>query len=184
MEHKGTVVLETDRLVLRRFREDDAQSMFDNWASNPNVTKYITWPTHESVDITKAIIGEWIKSYRNSDFYQWAIELKELGQIIGSISVVRIHERTDACEIGYCICEPWWNKGITTEAFKRVIAFLFDEVQVNRIGAKHDTDNPGSGRVMQKSGLQYEGTLRQAGKNNTNALCDLAVYAILRQGRK
>lgn len=184
MEHKGTVVLETDRLILRKFREDDAQSMFDNWASNPNVTKYITWAPHENVEVTKAIISEWVKSYRDSDFYQWALELKEIGQAIGSISVVRINERTDACEIGYCIGEQWWNKGITTEAFKRVIAFLFDEVQVNRISAGHDTDNPGSGRVMQKSGLRYEGTLRQAGKNNTNTLCDLAVYAILRRERQ
>ena len=88
MEHKGTVVLETDRLILRKFREDDAQSMFDNWASNPNVTKYITWAPHENVEITKAIISEWVKSYRDSDFYQWALELKEIGLSVPQVTTV------------------------------------------------------------------------------------------------
>ena len=181
MEHKGTVALETERLILRRFREEDAQIMFDNWVSNPNVTKYITWQTHGSVETTKAVIGEWIKKYQIPNYYQWAIELKEIGQAIGSISVVRINERVESCEVGYCIGERWWKQGITTEAFKRVIEFLFEELQANSIRAGHDTENPGSGCVMQKCGLVYEGTLRQAGKNNKNALCDLAIYAILRE---
>lgn len=180
MNHIGTVVLETERLILRRFKLEDAQEMFINWASNPNVTKYITWPAHESVEITKNVISEWVKGYEKLDFYQWAIELKSLGQVIGSISVVHLNERVDACEIGYCIGEPWWRKGITTEAFNRVINFLFEEIKANRISACHDTNNPNSGRVMQKCGLTYEGTLRQAGKNNDNTHCDLAVYAILK----
>ena len=181
MEHKGSIVLETERLILRPFREEDAQEMFDNWASNPNVTKYVTWPPHTSVEATKSLLREWGMGYFLPDFYQWAIELKELGQVIGNIAVVNIDEKIDACEIGYCLGEAWWNKGIATEAFKRVIDFLFAEVQANRISARHDTDNPASGKVMQKSGLVYEGTLRQAGKNNTNPLCDLAIYAILRE---
>ena len=55
MEHKGTVKLETDRLILRKATMDDAQDMFDNWASNPNVTKFMTWPTHSNIEITKMV---------------------------------------------------------------------------------------------------------------------------------
>lgn len=179
MTHKGTVVLQTDRLILRRFTLGDAQNMFDNWASNSNVTKFLTWAAHDSVETTKLIISDWINKYEEADFYQWAIEVKELGEPIGSISVVRINEKVNEVEIGYCIGEKWWNKGYTSEAFKRIIEFLFKEVKAKRICAKHDTDNPNSGRVMLKCGLEHEGILRKAGSNVTNPVCDLAVYSIL-----
>lgn len=180
MIHKGTQLLVTERLVLRKFKIDDAQNMFDNWASNPNVTKYLTWPPHDNVETTKLIINEWVKGYSAENFYQWAIEVKEIGEPIGSISVVRINEAVNEVEIGYCIGEKYWRKGYTSEAFKKVIEFLFDEVGANRICAKHDTDNPNSGRVMVKCGLEYEGTLRRTGRNSTNSVCDLAVYSIIK----
>lgn len=179
MIHQGTKTLETDRLLLRKFKSEDAQNMFDNWASNPNVTKHLTWGAHDSVEITKMIIQEWVGKYDAPTCYQWAIEVKELGEPIGSISVVRIHEEVNEVEIGYCIGEKWWHQGYTTEAFKRIINFLFHEVGAKRICAKHDTENPNSGRVMVKCGLAFEGTLRKAGKNSLGKVCDLAVYSIL-----
>ncbi len=179
MIHVGTKILETKRLLLRRFKLADAQNVFDNWASNPHVTRYLTWSPHADVETTKSIINEWIDGYKTKSFYQWAIEVKELGQPIGSISVVRINENVNEVEVGYCIGEQWWNKGYTSEAFAKVIEFLFTEVGAKRICAKHDTDNPNSGRVMLKCGLEYEGTLRRAGKNSSNSVCDLAIYSIL-----
>lgn len=180
MKNKGTIVLETERLILRKFKIEDAQNMFGNWASNPNVTKYLTWGPHESVEITKLIINDWLNGYKEDNYYQWAIELKDIKEPIGSISVVRINEKIDEVEIGYCIGQDWWHQGYTSEAFSRIIDFLFNEVGVNRICAKHDTNNPNSGRVMLKCGLRYEGTLRSAGCNSTNSICDLAVYSILK----
>lgn len=179
MIHKGTETLETNRLLLRKFQIEDAQNMFDNWASNPNVTKYLTWGAHDSVETTRMIINEWVGNYAEQDFYQWAIVMKETGEPIGAISVVHINENVNECEIGYCIGEKWWRQGYTSEAFKRVIDFLFNEVGAKRICAKHDTDNPNSGRVMLKCGLAYEGRLRKAGRNSANEVCDLAVYSIL-----
>lgn len=179
MIHRGTKSLETKRLLLRQFKPTDAQNMFDNWASNSNVTRYLTWSPHDNVETTKSIVNEWVDGYNAANFYQWAIEVKELLQPIGSISVVRINEIADEVEVGYCIGEQWWHQGYTSEAFAKVIEFLFSEVGVKRICAKHDTDNPNSGRVMLKCGLEYEGTLRKAGKNSTNSVCDLAVYSIL-----
>lgn len=102
MTHKETKVLETERLFLRRFKIEDAQNMFDNWASNPNVTKFLTWDPHENVEITKLIINDWLKGYEEDNYYQWAIEVKENGELIGSISVVRINENVNEVEIGYC----------------------------------------------------------------------------------
>lgn len=114
------------------------------------------------------------------DFYDWKIELKSLGQPVGSIGVTAVHEEIEAVEIGYCLGYDWWHKGIMTEAFRAVIRYLFEEVGVNRIAAQHDPRNPHSGDVMKKCGLQYEGTLRQAGKN-TQGVCDVATYAILKE---
>lgn len=178
MKHLGTVELESDRLILRRCTVLDAYEMYNNWASSPNVTKYLSWETNKNVNESRDILRSWSFNYVKQNFYQWMIVLKETSQVIGTIGVVNQKGELGYVEIGYCIGEPWWNKGIMTEAFKRVIKFFFEDVQVNRIEARHDIKNPGSGKVMEKSGLKYEGTLRQVAKNNSG-LCDLAVYSIL-----
>ena len=95
--------LETERLLLRPFQIEDAYNMFNNWASNPNVTKYLTWQPHENVESTKTLLKSWISCYSDPLYYQWAIELKEIGQVIGSISVLNVKESINEVEIGYCI---------------------------------------------------------------------------------
>lgn len=129
-----------------------------------------------------AIIDTWIQNYDKEDFYQWAIVLKELGQPIGSISVVEQNERAQMMKIGYCIGAAWWHQGIMTEALGAVMDYLFGQVGVNRIQAMHDVNNPHSGGVMEKCGMRYEATLRQAGWNNTG-ICDMCCYALLRKER-
>ncbi len=178
MENLGTVTLESKRLILRQFTIEDAPKMYKNWASSPNVTKYLTWPYHTSEEISKQILELWIPQYSNLDNYQWAIELKSIKEVIGSISVVAIKPRIKAVSIGYCIGESWWNEGYTSEALKEIIRFLFEEVKVNRIEARHSIDNPNSGLVMEKCGMSYEGTTRQGDLSN-NGLTDCKYYAIL-----
>ncbi|MBR6323166.1 MAG: GNAT family N-acetyltransferase, partial [Lachnospiraceae bacterium] len=73
MNHCGTKQLETKRLILRPFRMEDAEAMFRNWASDPEVTKFLTWPTHKSAEVTGRILAEWIPQYRKDDYYHWAI---------------------------------------------------------------------------------------------------------------
>lgn len=179
LTHKGTQTIETCRLILRKAKAGDALPMFDNWASDPEVTKYLTWPTHETVDITNCIVESWIKEYEKDDFYQWMIVLKEIDQPIGSISVVDHNDAIGRAEIGYCIGKSWWHQGIVSEALEAVIDFLFAEIGMNRIEARHDSNNPRSGSVMKKSHMKYEGTARAAGLNN-QGICDTVQYAILK----
>jgi ribosomal-protein-alanine N-acetyltransferase len=179
MTHKGTVTLETERLILRRFIEDDAEAMYKNWASDLEVTKFLTWQPHESEMVSKAVLQNWIADYEKSDFYQWAIEIKADATIIGSISVVGIREEAHTASIGYCIGRSWWRQGYTSEALSEVVSFLIVDVGFNRVQACHDPRNPNSGAVMKKSGLRYEGLNRQAGKNNMPGFCDEMWYAIL-----
>lgn len=180
MKHLGTIKLETDRLILRRFTFDDAMDMYRNWASDPAVTKFLTWKTYESPKDADAILKIWDENYAQPDFYQWAIELKQIGQPIGSISVVHLNDQVASAEIGYCIGKAWWQQGITSEALERVMRFLFDEVGMNRIESRHDVNNPNSGKVMQKCGMRFEGIRRQSDWNN-QGLCDTAYYGILKE---
>lgn len=179
MNHKGTIRMETERLILRPFKQDDAQAMFLNWESDPKVTEFLRWQTYTRLEDAKEVLLAWIHSYEQPDFYQWAIVLKSLGEPVGTISVVEKNERLDMVQIGYCIGSQWWHQGITTEAFRAIIPFLFEEVGVNRIESLHDPDNPGSGKVMKKCGLKYEGTLRQADWNN-RGIVDACVYSLLK----
>lgn len=178
MKHIGTQNLTTQRLILRKFDLNDVAYAFNNWTSDDKVTTFLTWQTHKNTDETRQIIASWIEDYKKDDFYQWAIVLKEINQPIGTISVVRYDDRKLSAEIGYCIGSKWWHNGYVSEALKSVISFLFESVGVNRIMAKHDTQNPNSGKVMQKSGMTYEGTLRQADRNN-RGIVDVCVYSVL-----
>ena len=180
LNHKGTKTIETDRLILRQFTMEDAPAMFRNWANDDEVTKHLTWPTHSDVEVTKMVLSDWTSHYAKPDFYNWAIVLKENGgEPIGNISVVRINHNTECAAMGYCMSRAHWRKGVMPEALKAVVDFLFDEVGFNRIEAEHDVNNPASGRVMEKAGLRYEGTLRQGSRNN-QGIVDLVWRAILR----
>lgn len=180
MNHLGTKELETARLRLRRFVPEDAQQMYQNWASEPEVTKFLTWPPHPNADFTRKLIEQWIKEYEKSDYYNWVIELKETGEIIGNISVVSVKENIAEAMLGYCMGTKWWGKGIMPEAGRAVCKYLFEQVGFNRIGAAHDKNNPKSGRVMQKLGMTCEGTLRSAGFNNLG-IVDEVLYSILKE---
>lgn len=180
MIHKGTTTLETERLILRKFAMEDAEEVFANWTSDPEVTKFLKWSTHPSVDYTKEIISKWITGYESNKCYQWAIILKEINKPIGSIAVVRLNENTKSAELGYCMGTKWWGKGIMPEAGQAVIKYLFEEIGLNRVAAVHAKPNPKSGRVMQKLGMKYDGTIRSAGFCN-EGIVDEVWYSILRE---
>ena len=182
MKHLGTIQLETDRLVLRRFTVEDAESVFNNWASDEEVTKYLTWPAHKSIDVSRGFMDYCVAGYVNSAFYQWGIELKDTKELIGSISVVKVTDEIDSLELGWAIGRKYWGNGYTAEAALKIIEFLFDQVGANCICAGHDVHNPNSGRVMQKAGMKFEGILRQSGRNN-QGIVDMAHYSIIKAER-
>ena len=183
MNHCGTQRLETERLILRRFAIEDAEAMFRNWAADPEVTKYLTWPAHAGADVSRAVLEDWTAAYARPDYYQWAIVLKgNGGDPIGSIGAVALNEDVSVAQIGYCLGRGWWHRGIMSEALNAVIDFFFNEVGANRVEARHDPRNPHSGAVMQKCGMQYEGTQRSSDRNN-QGICDTCWYAILKSDR-
>ena len=178
--HKGTVTMETERIILRRFTKEDALFMFNNWANDPVVTKYMTWFAHENTETSLSVINSWIEQYEQLNWYQWAIVLKDINEPIGSIGVVRSKDEDLSAEMGYCIGRKYWHKGYTSEALSRVLKFLFDDVGYNRISAIHDIRNPNSGLVMKKCGMKYEGTLREIGFTKEKEPLTVSMYSILK----
>jgi len=178
MTHKGTQTLTTPRLTLRRFYETDAEQMYENWAKDPQVTRFLTWDPHESPAGTRQLLTEWCTNYEQPDYYNWVILLE--GQAVGNISVVRSSDAHEQMELGYCLGHAFWNRGIMTEAVQAVTDFLFEQVGAHRLEIWHATGNPASGKVAQKCGFTFEGVRRQAWKQG-DVFWDLATYAILRE---
>lgn len=180
MRHCGTKVIETDRLILRQFKVDDKTAMFNNWASDSDVAKYLTWPAHDSEALTAMLLDDWTKRYEKEDTYNWAIVIKGSDEPIGNISVVEQKEIINEAQLGYCMGKAYWGQGYMPEAARAVINYLFFEAGFERIYAGHDVNNPKSGRVMEKIGMKKEGIHRKAGRNNTG-IVDMVYYAILKE---
>ena len=183
MDTIGTKTIETERLILRRYRVEDAEDMFQNWTSDPEVTKFLSWPTHTSVDFTRSLLTKWVSFYEDGKTYNWGITVKGDDRVIGNIAVVERDERTCSYEIGYCLGKAYWGRGFMPEALRAVIDYLFEgESDLMRIYATHDLRNAKSGRVMQKAGMRFEGILRGS-KKNVHGIHDTAYYSVLRSDR-
>ena len=160
MQAIGTQMLQTDRLILRRFVESDAEAMFQNWASSPENLTYVTWDPHSDVEVTRNSIRNWVASYTNPNYYKWAICLKENPEhVIGDISIVEMDEIDSSCEIGYILGKNYWGRGMMTEALKAVLDFCFTQAGFQKVRARYASLNPASGRVMEKAGMSYLKTL-------------------------
>ena len=178
LNHKGTKEIHTARLLLRKYRLSDAKGMFENYASDERVTKYMPWRAYDKVSNVSLFLESAIRDYEKISTYHWAIEYG--GKMIGSISAT-VNDMRNNCEVGYCIGYDFWNKGITSEALAAVIIFLFDEVGMHRIMAKHDIENPASGEVMKKCGMTYEGRFKEYYLRHDGTYSDALVYGIVNE---
>lgn len=179
MTHRGTVPLQTERLLLRRFVSSDVSSAYSNWFSDPDVAFYMRWDAHTDPKQTEEMISNFISHYQKPDFYRWAITFRSSNEVIGAIGITIDDEFDKIADVSYTLGKKFWGQGIITEALKEVLRFGLLEVGINRIEAFHAIHNPASGKVMKKSGMNYEGHARQKYKSHSGFEdCDL--YAILR----
>lgn len=175
----NTKFIETERLILRKFEENDAENIFNNYASKDNVTEFLSWKSHKSLDDTKSYLENFVlPAYESDDTYRWAIVLKETNEVIGCVDVVRLNRNFKKVELGWVLDDKYWGKGLMPEAAKAVLDYLVQEGFV-RIEAHHNVANPKSGRVMEKIGMTYEGILRKSAMNNDGELVDMKLYAYI-----
>jgi ribosomal-protein-alanine N-acetyltransferase len=177
----GTQKIETERLILRKFTPGDAEGMYHNWATDYETCKTLSWSVHENKDVTLSVINNWIQQYENPFYYNWVAEIKDTREIIGNISVVKCKPKDEVCEIGYCYGSKYWGKGYASEALRAVIEFLINDVGFRLIEAKHISENPASGRVMEKAGMKRDAVLRSRRINKyTKNVNDLIVYSVVK----
>ena len=143
--------LVTNRLKLRYIKKEDAPTIYENWASDPEVARYVTWKPHECLAVTEAVVDFWVKDYKNSDCYRYGIERKLDNELMGMIDVVGYHHCNPV--IGYCMGKRFWNNGYMTEALEALVNQLIsDGYKVIVIEAVKD--NIGSNRVIEKNGFK------------------------------
>ncbi len=146
------LTLETKRLILRPFELTDAEAMFNNWASDPEVCKYMTWNHHESIDTTQMIINTWIEQYHQPERINFGIVLKETNELIGGIDVCGYIDGVPV--VGYVLSRKYWNNGYMTEAFLEIIKLLkslgYQQIKVDAM-----IENIGSNKVIQKCGGRF-----------------------------
>ena len=166
-------VLHTERLILRPFREGDAEAMFRNWTCDERVARYCRWYPHKDISETE----EYLKMCLGTE-YSWAITLKGRDEPIGCIDVVGEND-VGVPEIGYVLAYEYWGQGYMTEVVRAVTEELF-RYGFEKVGACHDVDNPASGRVMEKCGMIYVRSCMAQKKFGSDEQCEVRCYEISR----
>lgn len=153
----GTEILETPRLRLRPFAPGDAREMFQNWACDPLVTRFLRWDAHPDEGETRRVLAGWQEAYARPDFYNWAIVRKCDGALMGAIGVCPAEDAALPPEPGYALGRAFWGQGYATEALAAVAAYMFRSEGCAALSCCHALENPASGRVMRHVGFRYTG---------------------------
>ena len=169
--------LESERLVLRDFTEQDTDDLY-RYAVDPDVGPSAGWKPHESREESLSIIRMFMEE---GDVF--AIERKSDHRMIGTIGLHRDKWRnlTDVKMVGYVLAQDCWGNGYMSEAVKRLLQFGFEELQLRLMSISHYTFNDRSRRVIEKCGFVYEGTLRQTFLRYDGAVFDEAIYSLTRE---
>ncbi|MBR4881467.1 MAG: GNAT family N-acetyltransferase [Clostridia bacterium] len=171
--------IETERLILRHMKVTDARDMYD-YAHRPEVTKYLLWAPHDGLEYTRSYLKQVERCYRQGTFHDFGVILKENNRFIGTCGFARIDKANSTAEAGYVLNPDYWGRGLATEALSAVIALGFEKRGFNRIESKYMVNNLASRRVMEKSGMTFEGVLRQS-IFVKDGYEDIGVCAILKQ---
>ena len=171
--------LETKRLILRRINIRDAKDIFE-YSKDKEVARHVLWSAQKDISEAKDYCRFMAKRYRNDQPSSWGIIDKATNRLVGTIGYMDYNEDNATVEVGYSLARWLWNGGYMTEALTRVIEYTFEAMDVNRIEAQHELENPSSGRVMEKCGMRKEGELRQR-LYNKGRYVDVALYAILKE---
>jgi ribosomal-protein-alanine N-acetyltransferase len=170
--------LETQRHVLRKIAPDDLQDIFA-YASDPEVTQHLRWGPHKTQSETRAYLDQVLLEYQTGQDGPWGMEYRDSGRIIGSIHLMAISAQHRKAEIGFVLARTYWNQRLATEALRRVLAYCFETVGLNRLEGLCLVENHAAKRVLEKVGMVREGLLRES-LFQKGAFRNFELYAILR----
>jgi RimJ/RimL family protein N-acetyltransferase len=166
--------LETERLALRRPAPADGSAIFERWATDPQVTRYLAWAPHRDVSESEAHVARCIERWQSGEEYVWLIDELDTGTLVGSIAArVRVH----GVDIGYLLARDAWGRGYMVEAVNAVTDWFLARPEVHRVWATCDAENLASARVLEQASFELEGVLRRwqphpgAGEGPRDARC-------------
>ena len=176
---KELPTLYTKSLMLRKITLEDAQDIFE-YSKDPEVTRFVTWEPHKSIDDSINFLKSVIQRYENNEPSDWGIIYKENNKFIGTCGYVLWVPVHSLAEIAYALSMEYWGKGLMTEAVKEVIKHGFEKMILNRIYARCFVENIGSQKVLEKVGMKFEGILREQ-MFIKGTFRDMKIYSILRK---
>lgn len=171
--------LEGEQVRLRLPSLSDAGDLFA-YARDEEMSRFVLWDTHRSLGDSREVLRGIVRRNRRGLPVTLAIALKSDDRMIGTIGFQWIDAECRSCEVGYSIARRLWNHGIATDALRAILPLAFDTLGLNRVEARHDVQNPASGRVMEKAGFHLEGVARES-LMLKGRLADMASYAIFKE---
>ena len=148
--------LETERLILRRPRASDAEAVFEEYARDSEVTRYLAWRPHQTLTDTKAFLKRAAAGWSSGERYGWVLTLKGRDRPIGMLSC---GIQTDQAGLAYVLGRNHWGEGIMSEAVEALVEWLLDQPPIHRVWAVCDTTHEASARVLEKAGMRRERVL-------------------------
>lgn len=172
-------MLESERLLLRKPRIKDASFIFETYARDPEVTRYLTWKPHQTIRETEQFLLACGQLWQTGKDFAFAMTLKGDDKLIGMFA---LHPMKLKVEVGYALARPYWGKGYMTEALRAMITWAFTQTDIFRVQAFCDVDNLGSARVMEKAGMTREGLLMRyvLHPNISDEPRDVFLYAVVK----
>lgn len=176
---KPPEIIETERLLLRKPRMDDAYAVFEGWAKHPEVTRFLTWSPHQNVEQSQALLKKSIAAWDDKTNFRYLLEVKEDASLAG---MIEMRMEPFKMNFGYTGAIQHWGKGYMTEATRAVIEWALQQPNIFRVYATADVDNAPSRRVLEKAGMTCEGILRKNSihPNISEEPRDCYLYAIVK----
>ena len=151
-------IIETSRLKLRSPVIEDAPAIFEQYARDEEVTKYMTWRSHSNIKTTQKYLEECLNHMAAKTAWYWIILPKQENKAIG---MIRLQHHNHRAELGYVLARPYWNRGLMSEALQPLIARAIAQPNIYRVWAVCDVENLASARVLEKVGMIREGILHR-----------------------
>ncbi len=170
--------LTTDRLILRKILVSDYKDMFE-YSCRPETSRYLLWTPHESPKFTKRYLSYLQTQYRDECFYDFALEHRETGKMIGTCGFTDFDLGNNAAEVGYVLNPDFWHMGLAPEALTRLMQFGFSELRLHRLVAKIMVENDASKHVAEKCGFRHEATHKDSMlvKGEFRTICEYAILS-------
>ncbi len=171
----------TSGLVLRKPTPSDAEALFRAYATDPEVTRYLSWRPHENIEDTRRYVASCLERWEAQEGRTYVIDAEGVGR--PAVGALGLRQGTHDFTFGYVLARPFWRRGYMTEALTAVVRWAAAEPEVWRMWGTCDVDNVASARVMEKAGLAFEAILRRWAVNpnlDPHRPRDFRVFALVK----